>query len=490
MNRSIFSQNGELVIILVKKLKEAFRSLRWTLLITYVCIGMLPLLFFSNSVFKAMDKYYIEERKKELLSQANVVSGHITISNYLFDEGKKRLFDNDISQTSKQAGYRILVLDSTGTVINDSSRTDVGKTFLIPEVIEALDNKDVAREQENGIIYAAVSIVDDQANKVGAVLVAANASDIDITVGAIKKQVYFLLGAILFVVGIIIIFISQIFTQPLKSMLGVIRKMSEGHLEQRVPIKGHAHNEIEDLAYACNNMADKLEAVETTRQNFVSNVSHELKTPLSSIKVLCESILLQGDVPKEVYVEFLQDINSEVDRMTEIINDLLTLVKLDQKEIPIVFQPTDLNKLTVNLVKRLTPLAQIKNITLQYEAIKEVDAEVDATKLSLAISNLIENGIKYTPEGGEVKVSLDADHQNAFYTISDTGVGIAEEELGKIFDRFYRVDKTRDRETGGSGLGLSITHSTILIHNGSIKVTSKEEEGTTFVVRIPLRQNS
>ena len=234
-------------------------------------------------------------------------------------------------------------------------------------------------------------------------------------------------------------------------------------------------------------MADKLEKVEETRQTFVSNVSHELKTPLSSIKVLSESILLENNVPKEMYVEFLQDINSEVDRLTVIINDLLTLVKLDQKEIPLNFEEADLNELLEEIVKRLMPMADKKGVNVSLINMKPVTAEFDRVKLTLALSNLIDNGIKYTPEGGEVKVTVDCDHQHAFITVADTGIGIAEEEIGKIFERFYRVDKTRDRETGGTGLGLSITHSTVLMHNGSIRVTSKENEGTTFFVRIPLK---
>ena len=267
--------------------------------------------------------------------------------------------------------------------------------------------------------------------------------------------------------------------------------MSEGHFDQRIEIKGIRHNEIADLAFACNNMAEKLEQVDTSRQNFVSNVSHELKTPLSSIKVLSESILLQENVPQEMYVEFLGDIISEVDRMTEIINDLLTLVKLDQKEVPILFTETELNKLVIDIVKRMKPLANEKKIVLHYTFLKEaILADIDKTKFVLAISNLVENAIKYTAEGGSVTITIDSDHQNAFLSVADTGIGIAEDEINKIFERFYRVDKTRNRETGGTGLGLSITHSTILMHNGSIKVTSKEQEGTTFLVRIPLRQTA
>lgn len=490
MTPSIFLQNGELVTILINKLDKGFHSLRWTLLVTYICIGFVPLLFFTNTVFRTMDKYFIEERKKELLSQANILSGRISMANYLFDISKKELFDLEISDTSKRGGYRIMVIDSSGVVVNDSNKTDEGKTYLIPEVIEALDSKDVANLQKNGTIYAAVSIVDGKSSRVGAVFISALATDISVTVGDIKNQVYILLGTIVVIAGVIMFFMAQIFTDPLKRLLMVIKKMSEGHLDQRVKVSNRAHNEITDLAEACNNMADKLEQVETTRQHFVSNVSHELKTPLSSIKVLSESILLQEDVPKEMYVEFLQDINSEVDRMTDIINDLLTLVRLDQKEIPISFISANLNELMRGIIKRLIPLASEKNISVELEELKEVTADVDSMKLTLALSNLVDNAIKYTQEGGCVKVIVDADHQNAFFTICDTGVGIAEDELGKIFERFYRVDKTRDRETGGTGLGLSITHSTILIHNGSIKVTSKENEGTTFVVRIPLHQNS
>lgn len=490
MTQNIYLQNGELVTILIKVKGRGYRSLRWTLLITYMIIGLIPLLFFTNTVFKTMDKYFIEERKKELLSQANVVSGHITISNYLSDESKRPLFDDYVTVTSKQGGYRIIVIDATGTVVNDSNKTEIGKTYLIPEVMEALDNKDVAREQTNGTIYAAVSIVDVNSSRVGAVLIAALATDITVTMSDIRRQIYILLVGVIIIVGVVVFLLSQIFTEPLKSMLKVIKKMSDGHLEQRVPVTGHSHNEISDLAIACNNMADKLEQVETTRQNFVSNVSHELKTPLSSIKVLSESILLESDVPKEMYIEFLQDINSEVDRMAAIINDLLTLVRLDQKEVPVSLSLTNLNKLVEDIVKRLSPLAKNKNIEISNDNIKEVSAEVDSMKLTLALSNLIENGIKYTPEGGSLKVTIDSDHQNAFFTVSDTGIGIAEDEIGKIFERFYRVDKTRDRETGGTGLGLSITHSTILMHNGSIRVTSRENEGTTFLVRIPLHQNS
>ena len=148
-----------------------------------------------------------------------------------------------------------------------------------------------------------------------------------------------------------------------------------------------------------------------------------------------------------------------------------------------------LNLMMQDITKRLQPLADAKGVLLQLEQVKEIQADVDEMKLSLAISNLVDNAVKYTPQEGTVKVILDADQQNVFITVADTGIGIPEDEVNRIFERFYRVDKTRDRETGGTGLGLSITHGTIMMHNGSIKVNSKEEEGTTILVRIPLHQN-
>jgi signal transduction histidine kinase len=226
-----------------------------------------------------------------------------------------------------------------------------------------------------------------------------------------------------------------------------------------------------------------------TRQEFVSNVSHELKTPLSSMKVLGESLLLQEEVPNEMHREFLRDIISEVDRMANIINELLSLVKLDRTENALNMQQVKVNKMIEDILKRLYPIAEQRGIELLYEDVRTVVIDADEMKVSLAISNLVENGIKYSEDGGTVKVIVDADHQNAFITVQDNGIGISDEDQTKVFNRFYRVDKTRDRETGGTGLGLAITHKTVLLHHGSIKLMSKENEGSTFVIRLPIHQN-
>lgn len=278
---------------------------------------------------------------------------------------------------------------------------------------------------------------------------------------------------------------SKFILEPLKKILDTIKKISDGQLHQRIEMKGN--NEYTQLSDAINIMTTRLEQVDASRQEFVSNVSHELKTPLSSIKVLSDSLLLQEDAPAEMYREFMQDINSEVDRMTNIINDLLSLVRLDSGGSKLNITEISTTDFLKDIIKQLTPLANRKNITINFESSDDIKIEADEVKLNLAISNLVENGIKYTPEDGSVKISVDADNQNCYITVQDTGIGISEEEQSKIFERFYRVDNSRDRETGGTGLGLAITHSTIMLHNGSVKIISGEGKGATFIVRLPLK---
>ncbi|MBQ7370606.1 MAG: two-component sensor histidine kinase, partial [Blautia sp.] len=221
-------------------------------------------------------------------------------------------------------------------------------------------------------------------------------------------------------------------------------------------------------------------------QEFVSNVSHELKTPMTSMKVLADSLVGQQGMPEELYQEFLGDITKEIDRENKIISDLLTLVKMDKKVAEINIQHMDINQLLEDILKRLRPIADKRKIDLILDSFRPVEADVDEVKFTLAISNLVENGIKYNVDEGWVRVTLDADHQYFYVTVADSGMGIPADSLERIFERFYRVDKSHSREIGGTGLGLAITRSTIAMHHGTVSVISKEGEGTTFSVKVPL----
>ena len=233
-------------------------------------------------------------------------------------------------------------------------------------------------------------------------------------------------------------------------------------------------------------MVNRMRILDESRQEFVSNVSHELKTPLTSMKVLADSLVGQQGIPEELYQEFMGDITAEIDRENKIITDLLSLVKMDKKAADVNITHMDINQLLEDILKRLRPIADKRNIDLILDCFRPVEADVDEVKFTLAISNLVENGIKYNVDDGWVRVSLDADHKYFYVTVADSGMGIPEDSIERIFERFYRVDKSHSKEIGGTGLGLAITKSSIAMHHGAIKVFSREGEGTTFSVRIPL----
>jgi len=445
-----------------------------------------PLLIFNFTIMSAIQDYFINDRISEIQPRAAIMSD--IVARFNFDS---RHIQSRVRTRSSEWDVRIVVIDYRARVIEDSNWAAldslIGRTLLRPDVFAALSgtNTTYLHRGDENVLYVTVSTRDETNGHNGAVMLIANVDDIFNSLAEIRTQLYLYSLAVGLLVFVLVFAMSHRIIAPLRQIVRVVQRMSAGQLNLRIPVT--SRDEYAILARTFNNMTEKLEQVEKTREEFVSNVSHELKTPLTAIKVLSESILSQNSVPEEVSREFMHDINSEVDRMVNITNDLLALVKVDRRELSMNISPTDLNALVESILKRLAPLAEKKKVVLLFEEIRPVQIDADEVKLVLAISNIVENGIKYTPGGGTVKVVVNADHQNAFITIQDTGIGIPEEEQDKIFNRFYRVDKMRDRGTGGTGLGLAISRSTVLLHNGSIRITSKPEEGSVFVIRLPIR---
>ena len=278
-------------------------------------------------------------------------------------------------------------------------------------------------------------------------------------------------------------FLSLVLVRPFKRVTDALNKAAFGDLE---PVEVNDCVETQKICDAYNKTLTKLKTLDESRQEFVSNVSHELKTPITSIRVLADSLMSMEDAPIELYREFLSDISDEIDRESTIIDDLLSLVKLDKSNMELKVTQVSINDLLELVLKRLRPLAKRRNIELVFESFRPVVGEIDEVKLTLAVTNLVENAIKYNVDEGWVRVSLNADHNFFYIKVQDSGLGIPEDVQGKVFERFYRVDKARSRETGGTGLGLAITYSVIQLHHGAIKLYSKEGEGSTFTVRIPL----
>ncbi len=273
--------------------------------------------------------------------------------------------------------------------------------------------------------------------------------------------------------------------RPIQDMTAKIGDMAKGDFSVRAQIKGKS--EIAELAASFNIMSEKLEHLDASRNKFVSDASHELKTPLASMKILVDALLSQPDASRELYEEFLGDISHEIDRLNYVINDLLTLVRMDDSGAESRFVPIQLMDLIDRVYHMLQPLAGKQGITLECET-EDLTVNGDQTKLQQAFSNLIDNAIKYSPEDTVIKIKLYKKGRNAVVDITDQGIGISEADQAHIFDRFYRVDKARSRGSGGTGLGLSIVDNIVKQHGGAISVKSALGEGSTFTIELPLSQ--
>ena len=279
---------------------------------------------------------------------------------------------------------------------------------------------------------------------------------------------------------------SQIITKPISALTKGIQTMARGDFSTRVKVRGSG--EMRRLARTFNSMSEKIESLDQARNQFVSNASHELKTPLATMKILIESLIYQPEMETGLRTEFLSDINREIDRLSSIVTDLLTLVRMDVKDVKLSRENMSLAELVKDTEHLLKPMAEKRHQTLVLSLQDECDMYADRTKLQQVVYNLMENAFKYTQDGGKVTVTLQKSGRDAVLKVKDNGPGIAAEHLPHIFDRFYRVDKARSREAGGTGLGLAIVHQLVMLHGGEIHVESEVGKGTTFTVELPLHQ--
>lgn len=395
-------------------------------------------------------------------------------------------------QKGQDISGRVMILDTYGVVQVDSFSRLNGTRLALPEVLEVLNGqKDTAYgfhkiDSDNSYFwsgYYASAIVEDS-RVIGVALFSESIADVVSNINSIKQNYSAISCIAVLVVALISYFLTSHISRPLEQLRESAIAITVGDFKKRVQVDGK--DEIAELGSAFNTMTARLEDVDKQRSEFVSNASHELKTPLASMKILTESILYQDGVPEEIYKDFLSDINAQIDRMSELISDLLLMTKIESGDNGAKKEEADLDELVQDIMDTLGPIAEQKDILLSYANKTPVRAKCFPGRFSQAIRNLVENAIKYTAEGGAVQVRLYKDTHSAYIAVSDTGEGIAEEDLDRIFERFYRVDKARARQTGGSGLGLYLVRSIALMHGGRVDVESEKGKGSTFTFVLPL----
>ncbi len=466
-------------------IKKYAKSLQFRIFLVFILVGIIPIMLVKQGILVSYEEQAISQRGTMVQNQCRLIAGQLGSASYI-GENDAETVNTELSQLANLYNGRIVIVNSQFRVVKDTYDLDEGKFIISEDVLKCFQGEDTLNyDKKGGFIEMTLPVVSSVSQeKIGMMIVSTPTEDILASRDTLSRKVFILQVGMALAILAIAFYVSRMLVKPFGKVTRSLEEMTGGILEEDLSILDYTETQL--LSEAYNRMLKRMKTLDDSRQEFVSNVSHELKTPITSMKVLADSLLMQEDVPVELYKEFMGDIAEEIDREDKIINDLLSLVKMDRKAADVNIQETNINELLELIVKRLKPIAGKQNIDLVLESFKPVMAEIDETKLTLAISNLVENAIKYNKEDGWVHLSLNSDHKYFYVKVEDSGIGIPEDAQEHIFERFYRVDKSHSREIGGTGLGLAITRSAVLMHRGAIKVYSKEGEGTTFTVRIPL----
>mgnify|MGYP000404732100 CR=1 FL=1 len=469
----------------VKPKLSFFKSLRFRIMILFMLIGIIPGFIVKGFMVSTYESRSVALRKINVKNQCDILGKQLMKDAYLQNQDSQ-VINGELSIISSVYNGRILIINRNGKIVKDTYDIDERKYALSEEVIKCFEGEDTSYyDEENAFIEQTIPLIDPENQQIeGVMLVSTSTGEIQDSMDILEHRGNLMMLIISILVMVISFVVSKILVNPFSRVSKAIEELTDGYLDEEISVTDYTETEM--ITNVFNKLLKRMKVLDDSRQEFVANVSHELKTPMTSIKVLADSLAGQENVPAELYQEFMQDITVEIDRENKIITDLLSLVKMDKKASDLNIQKVNVNEMLESILKRLKPIADKKKVELVLESYRPVVAEVDEVKLSLAFSNLVENGIKYNVEDGWVHVTLNADHKYFYVTVADSGIGIPEESIDKIFERFYRVDKSHSREIGGTGLGLAITRNAIVMHRGAIKVKSEEHKGTAFSVRIPL----
>ena len=423
-------------------------------------------------------------KKETMLSQVSVLSSSLSGLEKLSLEGVTQVMDLvDVYEFD-----RVMVTDGEGGVLYDSSGQDVrGTKAIYAEVLTALDGEAVFASNYDGKVF--VSRASAPVVSYGKVIGCVYLCQRDSQQAQLIDEIQGRLRGISIVGGALALLVIVVFTKALTrritDLVRAMRVVREGGYEYRIEPKGR--DEVTELAEEFNDMSQRLQATEELRRRFVSDASHELRTPLASIRLLSDSIVQSDNMDEETMREFVTDIGSEAERLQRLTEKLMMLTKMDSGvKLKVGF--VDMKGVAESTIHLLRPLAEKREVSIETSLSEGCRIIANEDSLYQIIFNLAENAIKYNVQGGKVFIRLSREDGNARLVVEDTGLGIPDEDLEHIFSRFYRVDKARSREAGGSGLGLSIVHDAVNSFGGKIMVEHAECGGSRFTVLFPIAE--
>lgn len=464
-------------------------SLQGKYAMSYLAILAVVLVLLNTYPLLASQELLFRSKRDALKSQVTVMSSALMELEQLSAEQVARVMDMlDSTDLS-----RVMVTDSAGQILYDSADKRLAdqqrpveeyRYALFQEVVLALQGYDVAnsRYTQGRFTSAAATPVVYRGMTIGAVYI----NEVDTAQGALMQSLQVNLRNISIVIAVVALVLSVIFSKMLTAritaLLGAIRIVGQGEYGHRLNPTGR--DELAHMAEEFNHLTDRLQTTEEVRRRFVSDASHELKTPLASIRLLADSILQSDGMDQETVRDFVGDIGEEAGRLARITGHLLTLTKLDSLPAGQTY-PVALETIVERVLTSLSPVAELAGVELAAEVRADCVVLCSRDDLHQICFNLVENAIKYNRPGGRVHLSARREGDQILLEVADTGVGIPEEDLPKVFNRFYRVDKARSRAAGGTGLGLSIVRDTVRRHGGWVSAAPRQPEGTMFTVGMP-----
>ena len=446
----------------------------------YVLVTLVVLLFLNIYSSGTSQKLYYQDKEAAMLERCQRAATEIARQEIL----SRSTVANSIRELGPLSVSRLIITDHSGVCVYDSLDAALGNYILLPEVVVAMNgNKAFSWELRSSVMYSHAAMpIYSYGTLIGCVYMMEYDAEQGALLMSLQNNILTISLILVVVVIIFSICFATAFSRRLRRIMASMRIIREGDYAHKVTMGGS--DELAFLGDEVNELTDRLEASESRRRQFVSDASHELKTPLASIKLLSDSIL-QNDMDPDTVREFVSDIGNEADRLNRMTQKLLSLSRVESQqdgECEIVSMAPTVER----VVRMLSGIAEKNSITIETELIDPCPILILEDDLYQIIFNLAENGIKYNLPGGKLLLRLHQQEDNAVLTVSDTGVGIPQESLAHIFERFYRVDKARSRSSGGAGLGLSIVRSMVERNEGTIEVESTLGQGSVFTVTFPI----
>ena len=480
-----------------KKSKKVpfFASLQAKYALSYLAIFAVVLVLMNTYPVIASQDLLFTSKRDSLKSQTAVMASALMELESLSADQVVRV----MNMLDNMGLTRILVTDPAGLILYDSTRDDWNgsgppetdgeaepeyRYALYQEIVKALSGKDVfySRYADQVFVSTAASPIVYRGMVIGAIYIL----EVDAAQGELLRNLQENLRNISLIIAVVALIMSALFSRILAAriaaLLGAIRIVGEGEYGHRLQPVGR--DEMAQLAEEFNHLTDRLQTTEEVRRRFVSDASHELKTPLASIRLLTDSILQNEQMDQETVRDFVGDIGDEADRLTRITEHLLALTRLDSVSV-VKTEAVDVAAVVDRAVNMLSPVADAAGVAIRPELKQGCVIRCTADDLYQVCFNLVENAIKYNYTGGRIYVSVHKDADQILLEVADTGIGIPEEDIPKVFNRFYRVDKARSRAAGGTGLGLSIVRDTVRRHGGWVTARRRNPEGTVFTVGFP-----